>query len=104
MGSRKDVYGMLFSPLVALGGLGCVGTPVQSPAHSPDLQVQARQTPATGPTNSAEIGQAGARGSQNEPVAKLHSLYREAAERYTKVGSYIVSVTRRAQISGGYRE
>src|SRR6266852_5409842 len=100
MGSRKDVYRFLLSPLVALGGLGCAETPLQSPAHSPDVQVQARQAPATGPTNSGEIVPAGARGSQTDPVPKLHSLYREAAERYAKVDSYIVRLTRREQING----
>jgi hypothetical protein len=35
-----------------------------------------------------------------DPSAKLHTLYREAAERYAQVDSYIVRLVRREQLNG----
>jgi Protein of unknown function (DUF1571) len=36
----------------------------------------------------------------NDPVVRLHSLYREAADRYARIDSYIVRLRRREQLNG----
>jgi hypothetical protein len=110
MGSRTDAYLIRFSLLVALGGLGCAELPLPSPLTSSDQQVQARQPPRSGtdaqPLRTASPGlvqsaadTAAPSPIPNDPAAKLHTLYREAAERYAKVDSYIVRLTRREQIN-----
>ena len=84
MGLRKDVYVILIIPVVGLGSPGCAVMPlepaVRPPAERPPLSVPS-------PT-------------QSDPIARLHTLHREAAERYAKVDSYIVRLIRREQING----
>jgi hypothetical protein len=85
MVSRKEVYGILFSPLVALGGLGCAELPLQPPKETSQQQAQVGQArhpgsdsqtaaglripvtpitqPAPGSSDSSAIVQAGASGS-----------------------------------------
>jgi hypothetical protein len=84
---RKDVFGLLLPPLVAVAGLGCAGMPLPPPqgfSTSPP-----RATPAAVPASSVEA-----------PSTKLHTLYHEAAERYAQVDSYIVRLVRREQLNG----
>jgi len=95
MGMRKDGYIALFVALIALESVGCVGPPLQSNSNS--------EAPTRAGRGSREIVQASAPApspTSSDPVAKLHTLYREAAERYAKVDSYIVRLTRREQING----
>jgi hypothetical protein len=46
------------------------------------------------------LAAASASSISNDPAAKLHALYREAAERYARIDSYIVRLTRREQLNG----
>lgn len=105
---RKEAYGLL---LVALGGVGCAGMPWQPPARfsgqqapmvgqprrsSQVEQVSGLQVAATPPPVSTTAPSS----SVNDPSGKLHGLFREAAERYARLDSYIVRLTRREQLNG----
>jgi hypothetical protein len=135
---RKDVYGLLLSPLLTFG-IGCAGMPLQFPRESfepqsqnslssrngaeskPDAGMRTSVTPLEKPASggtSEQIAPTGASGfatgggrplpvptaassaGVNDSMTKLHSLYREAAERYAAVDSYIVRLTRREQLNG----
>src|SRR5579871_1263027 len=89
MGSRKEGYGSFIGLLLVIAGLGCAELPLQTPMQAPAEPAPAFTPSAAAPSPSA-----------NDPTAKLHTLHREAAERYAKVESYIVRLTRREQING----
>ena len=65
-------------------------------AASPPLSV-----PAASGAVSPPVGSIGSPSSAaNDPSARLHALYGEAAEHYARVDSYIVRLTRREQLNG----
>lgn len=109
MGSRKHLYGMFLSPFVAMAGFGCVAMPVPSAADSSGQQIPTRAaspfggdaSPAShGSSSKGIVPAAAAAPIANDPAVKLHTLYREAAERYANVDSYIVRLIRREQVNG----
>jgi Protein of unknown function (DUF1571) len=55
---------------------------------------------ATGAGLPPPVTTAASSAGLNDSMTKLHSLYREAAERYATVDSYIVRLTRREQLNG----
>src|SRR5437899_386649 len=95
---RKDVYGMLLGPLVALGGLGCATMPLPLATENPKPQAPVPSV-SGGPPPIVTTAAAPA-SIPSDPAVKLHALYREAAERYARVDSYIVRLMRREQING----
>ena len=114
---RKDVFGVLLSVLIAGAGIGCAQLPLHPPPEPYGQLAPARpsEKPASSSGGSAGVVQAAAPAAvlppsvppsaspasfPNDPSARLHVLYREAAERYAHVDSYIVRLTRREQLNG----
>jgi hypothetical protein len=105
---RKDVSSLLLTSLVAVAGLGCAAMPFQPPRESSTPQAQIDPSPRSGadppahPSGPAPLVTTAAAPSASveDPSTKLHTLYREAAERYAQVDSYIVRLVRREQLNG----
>src|SRR5438445_12975598 len=73
--------------------------PHEKPVSSGNSQPMAPML-ATGAGLPPPVTTASSSAGLNDSMTKLHSLYREAAERYAAVDSYIVRLTRREQLNG----
>jgi hypothetical protein len=110
MAFRKEVYGIFLRSLVAFGGIGCAQLPLHpsaAPSSPGILRASASPSsrPVSVPTASGSesppvITTAAPSSGFNDPSARLHALYREAAEHYAHVDSYIARLTRREQLNG----
>lgn len=122
---RTDGCLLLLTSLVTLGTLGCAQIPLQPTVESPvqraaverALHRNSGAAPAVvqaGASGPAPLGSSPSHGGPppegtppaatsspaNDPSAKLHALYRDAAERHAHMDSYIVRLTRREQLNG----
>jgi hypothetical protein len=86
------------------------GTLTKNSAPAENTSPPSRQysAPAVSPTPASSLPAsadgpplpASATGTSIDPVAKLHSLYREGTDRYARIDSYIVRLTRREYFNG----